>query len=817
MDDMDEIVQEFLVESHENLDQLDQDLVALESQPGSRDLLSSIFRTVHTIKGTSGFLGLDALESVSHVGEGLLSELRDGKRTMTPTITDVLLGLVDTIRAMLASIEAGDGDAAVDATHVREAITSILENGDAPEARSGPEVCSGSEEQSVPARDDAQNAPTESAPASTGSESLPYAATEPVENAVVEPVESAAVPIPEPPLAQTSTEPTAAKIVTSAEVLAPTPAQNPAAIPASAAGRRPAAPSSPEHHEGDDHPTIRSAADSSVRVDVGLLDALMRQVGELVLVRNQIERLIEQDQNIDLQRAGQSLNLISSELQEGVMKTRMQPIDHVWSKMPRVVRDLSKSLGREIHLVMEGRETEVDRSLLEAVKDPLTHLVRNAIDHGIETPDKRVAAGKSPVGTVTLRAYHAGGQVVVEISDDGKGIDPDAVLATGIRRGVVTEEVAPKLSTSEIFDLLFQPGFSTAEKVTNVSGRGVGMDVVRSKVESIGGTVDVDSRLGSGTTWRLRIPLTLAIMPALTVECGSEVFAVAQVNLLELVAIENRDDDAHVEYVGSAPVYRLRGTLLPLVSLAEVLGLEPGTGAAVIAVIQVDEHRFGLIVDRVINTEEIVVKALSGRIKQIGLYSGATVLGDGNVALILDVQAVARRALSNEIGDLIRVRAAAIAAETGPERQEQLLVVAIGDGRRVALPLDAVTRLARMPANKVERVGHREVIQYRGNLLPLVRLDQILGAFTADEPEEMLVVVLRGSHDEQLSVVVAEIVDIVDHDPGARSELDDAGLLGSTVVGDRVTELLDIDSLITSTVPMKMARMGDFDMEMAGV
>lgn len=792
MDDMDEIVQEFLVESHENLDQLDQDLIALESEPGSRDLLSSIFRTVHTIKGTSGFLGLDALESVSHVGEGLLSELRDGKRQMDAPTTDALLSLVDTIRAMLASIEAGEGDAAVDATQTRAMIAAILSSDPA-------------------AAEEPAAAPVEvaEAPVAPAVEVPPVAA---VAQAPEEPVVADTVPVVD----ETPREPVVSQPAPA--VAPPAPVVAPAApvveAPRSAVTPEPATTSS---DRDDTEHTARSAADSSIRVDVGLLDALMRQVGELVLVRNQIERLIELDNNLDLQRAGQSLNLISGELQEGVMKTRMQPIDHIWSKMPRVVRDLSKSLGRETQLVMEGRDTELDRSLLEAVKDPLTHLVRNAVDHGIETPEDRVAAGKNPVGTVTLRAYHAGGQVVVEITDDGKGIDPDIVRATAIRRGVLTEDAARKLSNSEAFDLLFQPGFSTAEKVTNVSGRGVGMDVVRSKVEAIGGTVDVDSRLGVGTTWRLRIPLTLAIMPALTVECGGEVFAVAQINLLELVAIEDRNDDAHVEYVGSAPVYRLRGALLPLVSLADVLGLETGSGAAVIAVIQADEHRFGLIVDRVINTEEIVVKALSGRIKQIGLYSGATVLGDGTVALILDVQAVARRALAGENGDLVRAHVAASAtADMGIGETEQLLIVAIGDGRRVALPLDAVIRLERMSAGRVERVGHREVIQYRGELLPLARLDHVLGAFGAEEPEDMLVVVLRGARGEQLAVVVAQIVDIVEHDPNERSGLDDSGLVGSTVVSERVTELLDIDSLIASSVPAGMVSHEAFEFEMAG-
>lgn len=769
MDDMDEIVQEFLVESHENLDQLDQDLVALESQPGSRALLSSIFRTVHTIKGTSGFLGLTALESVSHAGEGLLSELRDGVRAMDRPTTDVLLRLVDIVRAMLAAIEAGDGDATVDATDVLDTIAAIQAGAAEEPSASGLE----------------SESPTATAPAASSAD-------------------AAAVPGEEAPPS-----------------LAPPASAAPVPAPADVIPDQNAVMEQPV----EETPVSRtSAADSSVRVDVGLLDALMRQVGELVLARNQIERLIEQDPSVDLQRAAQSLNLISGELQEGVMKTRMQPIDHLWSKMPRVVRDLATALGRQVTLVMEGRETELDRSLLEAVKDPLTHLVRNAVDHGIEAADERIAAGKPAVGTVTLRAYHAGGQVVVEISDDGKGIDPDAVAATAVCRGVLTAAAARNLTTSEVYDLLFQPGFSTAQNVTNISGRGVGMDVVRSKVESIGGSVDVDSRLGEGTTWRLRIPLTLAIMPALTVECGGEVFAVAQVNLLELVALQDRDDDAHVEHVGSAPVYRLRGALLPLVSLAEVLRLEPGRGAGVIAVMQVDEQRFGLIVDRVINTEEIVVKSLSGRVKQIGLYSGATVLGDGSVALILDVQAVARRALAGDNGDLVRSQTAASAAGDTATDEEHLLVVGVGDGRRVALPLDAVIRLERMAAERIERVGHREVIQYRGELLPLSRLDQVLGAYGSDDAEEMPVVVVRGARGEQLAVAVAEIVDIVAHDSSARSDLDDVGLLGSTVVDERVTELLDIDSLIASAVPASAgAGLDDsreralLDMEMVGI
>ncbi len=721
MDGMDEIVHEFLVESYENLDQLDQDLVALESAPTSRELLSSIFRTVHTIKGTSGFLGYSNLERVSHTGESLLAELRDGARRMDQATTDVLLALVDTLRAILASIEAGRGDDHdVEPTIAR--IVAVQEGAVPPEPAAVPE-------------------------------SAPSPEPEP-----------AAEPAPEP----------ARKVIGKRRATeapaAPTPAAPVAEQP------------EPEHH--------RNAAESSIRVDVELLDSLMRQVGELVLVRNQFDRLSDRGEDAELARSAQRLSLIATELQEGVMKTRMQPIEHVWNKMPRVVRDLASMLGRKVSLSMLGGETELDRSLLEAVKDPLTHLVRNAVDHGIEAPAERVAAGKPEQGQVTLRAYHAGGQVIVEIADDGHGIDPDAVAASAVNKGLRTEEQVRAMTPQEIYELLFLPGFSTAKAVTNVSGRGVGMDVVRTKIEAIGGSVDVDSQPGAGTTWRLRIPLTLAIMPALTVTCGARTFAIAQTNLLELVAV----DSSQLEYVGTAPVYRLRGALLPLLSLAEVLGMEPQQQAShTIAVLQADEQRFGLLVDRVLNNEEIVVKALSSRIKQIGLYSGATVLGDGDIALILDVQAIARRALIGELGQLVRSSRAPELRTSGTE--QQLLVVAIGEDRRVAIPLADVTRLERMPADRLERVGSREVVQYRGDLLPVARLDRVLGAMSYEQPEELLVIVLT-SGGVTVAVVVGEIVDIVTDDPASRSGLEDTGLTGSTVIKDRVTELLDVGDLL---------------------
>ncbi|MDI6911814.1 chemotaxis protein CheA [Nocardioides sp.] len=731
MEEIDEIVQEFLVESHENLDQLDRDLVALEREPGSRDLLGSIFRTIHTIKGTSGFLAFGSLESVTHVGENLLARLRDGKMSMTPQTTDVLLAMVDKVRELLAVIEDCGTEGDIDVTAVVERITAVLD-GTA-----------------------AQAAPTPIA------ELLPDPEPEDEPQAAVEPE-------PEP---EHEHEPT--------PVAAPAKATEPA----------------------EEVSTRRNVADSSIRVDVELLDALMRLVGELVLTRNQIVRQAGDQDDLDLTRSAQRLNLIATELQEGVMKTRMQPIDHLWSKLPRVVRDLGAACGKTVSLAMVGRETELDRSLLESVKDPLTHLVRNAVDHGLETPEGRVAAGKPAEGVLTLRAYHEGGQVVVEVCDDGAGIDADRIAEKALASGLRTTAQLAQMSPADILQLIFLPGFSTAQAVTNVSGRGVGMDVVKTNIEAIGGTIEVESVVGRGTTCRLRIPLTLAIVPALTVECAGDRYAIPQVSLLELVALDADRAATAVEDVNGASVYRLRGALLPLVRLTDVLGVESdrSDGHVLIAVLQAEGKRFGLVIDRVLSTEEIVVKPLTSRLKSLGTYSGATILGDGRVALILDVQALARRALTAEA---LERGAVGTAAEEQKATSEHLrmLVAGIGGGRRVAIPLSSVTRLENIAASTVEVVGSREVVQYRGAILPLLRLDRHLGAISERAGDD-LVVVVYSAGSRSVAIVVDEIIDIVDEETDVHSDIDDHGLVGSTLIRDRIVEVLDVRAAILAADP----------------
>ncbi|MFC4067247.1 chemotaxis protein CheA [Actinoplanes subglobosus] len=771
MEDLGEIVGEFLMESHENLDQIDRDLVSLEQEPGSRDLISRIFRAIHTIKGTSGFLAFSRLEKLAHAGESLLSRLRDGVQPVTPETITVLLLCIDGVRSILSSIEENGSEAEVD---IESMIVRIKAQMDAP-------------------TDGAASAPAAAAPAA---EAAPAEAPVSVEQEAPAPR-----PTPEPvtdqrqPLGQMLVDAGAAQASDVASALQQQIEGDERKLGTILLDEGKAAPTAVSEALQSQAPK-RSIADSAIRVDVDLLDTLMNMVGELVLARNQLVRGVMEIGDSGLVRSAQRLGMITSELQEGIMKTRMQPIEHIWSKLPRVVRDLSNSLGKQVALVMEGKETELDRSLLEAVKDPLTHLVRNAVDHGIEEPERRIASGKDPEGTLTLRAYHEGGHVAVEVADNGAGLNVERIAQKAVENGLLRPEQIPNMDKRDIMAMVFQPGFSTAAKVTNVSGRGVGMDVVKTNIENIGGAVSVDSTPGEGTVWRLTIPLTLAIIQALTVDCADQRYVVPQVAVLELVFIDG--NTTKVEYASGAPVYRLRGKLLPLVRLDRALGLEVGGDQGVyIMVLQADGRRFGLVVDRVLNTEEVVVKALNTRFKDIGLYAGATILGDGKVGLILDVSSLARRshlAVDSERETVADKRGA---AGGGTER---LLVTAVGE-RRVAIPLDTVTRLEEFPRDRIEHAGSREVVQYRGQILPLVRLSHLLGAYGEELEGDTVSVVVYSEGGKSVALVVDRIVDIAENSTTARRDAEEDGLVGTAVIQQRVTELLDVRRAILAADP----------------
>jgi two-component system, chemotaxis family, sensor kinase CheA len=773
----DEVLKEFLAESRENLDQLDRDFVALEADPGAHERIGAIFRTIHTIKGTAGFLGLSKLETLTHAGESLLSMLREGTLTLDPTITSALLSMVDRVRAMLRHVETVGNEGDERHEDLLGQLTALRERDSAVKSAAPAQPVA-----SAPAAPESTSRTPSRAPAAASTSRAPAAASA-----------SRA-----PAAASTSRAPEAAE--PSRELVA-TPAPKP-----SVRSVRP--PAEPRTQEAAAPVTVAQSPDTTVRVDVGLLDKLMNLVGELVLARNQIVQFGVRLEDPNFVGAAQRLNHVATELQEHVMKTRMQPIGNVWSKLPRVIRDLAVTCGKQVRVEMIGKETELDRTILEAIKDPLTHLVRNAVDHGLEQSDQRAARGKPRTGSLVLRAFHEGGQVNIEISDDGSGLKLDAIRKKAVERNLISQDRASRLSDQELAQLVFMPGFSTAARVTNVSGRGVGMDVVKTNIEKIGGTVDLVSREGLGTTIKIKIPLTLAIVPALIITNADQRYAIPQVNLLELVRLEG--SAGTVERVRGMPVYRLRGRLLPLVFLNEQLKRRVDGGGAVsaqtnIVVLQADDRQFGLVVDEVHDTEEIVVKPLGKELKGISVFAGATIMGDGRVALILDVIGLAQHA-----GAVSRVREqdATDAAQRrgdsagGPPREERqaLLLFGVGADARMALPLSLVARIEEFAMTRLERAGNRSVVQYRGEIMPLIHLSEVLGLGGAEEGSSAHVIVYT-ERDRSVGFVVSRILDVVDDTVRVDKRTAQRGVSGAAVIQGKVTDFLDVEGVIRSQDP----------------
>ncbi len=543
----------------------------------------------------------------------------------------------------------------------------------------------------------------------------------------------------------------------------------------------------------------REIASNTIRVDVALLDKVMNLVGELVLARNQVLQFTDTQEDSTFLSAAQRLNLITTELQEGVMKTRMQPIGNVWSKLPRVVRDLAVGCGKQVEVLMEGADTELDKTIIEAIKDPLTHIVRNSIDHGIEMPKQRVGSGKPAQGHLVLRAFHEGGQVNIEVSDDGRGIDIDKLKAKAIAKGMISVEQAARMGERELLNLAFAPGLSTAEQVSNISGRGVGMDVVKTNIEKIGGTIDLQSARGKGTLLKIKIPLTLAIIPALIVTSGAERFAIPQVSLIELVRCEGEQAIHGIENVHGAAVYRLRGNLLPLVYLNRELKLtsKPDGESVNIVVLQAGDRQFGLVVDEINDTEEIVVKPLSKQLKSVSCFAGATIMGDGRVALILDVLGLAQMThVVSQQHEQTTAQQTNKSGDAGGARESWLLF-RLGSSGRMAIPLSLVSRLEEFSVSQVERFAGHEVIQYRDQIMPLLRLSDALG-YSGSTAGELLPVVVTSRQGQNIGLVVDEILDIAEQSAAVQQIGEAEKLKGAAVIQQRVTDLLDVPALLAA-------------------
>jgi two-component system, chemotaxis family, sensor kinase CheA len=690
---VDDLTKEFIVESQEGLDRMEQCLTELEARPGDAELLGEIFRAVHTIKGTTGFLGFDRLEKLAHAGEHLLGSLRDGRLAVTSDLINGLLRLMDGLRAILALIEETGGEGTRSGDEDGELIAELaMLNGAMPPQEIEPELL----------------------------------------HAVVDTGEMA--------------EPADASLASKV---------------AGALATANAASATNSERAG-------TGNDKTLRIDVDVLNRMMNLVGELVLTRNQ---MLQSDRTAaNFPELARRLDSVTADLRETVMQARMQPVGNLFGKFPRMVRDLARTCGRNVRIEFTGQETGLDKSLLEAIKDPLTHAVRNAVDHGIEAPSVRVLAGKSVEGCVRLKAFQQSGSVVIEVADDGAGIPMERVLEKAIERNLITAEQGAEMSEREVLQLIFLPGFSTAAAVTTVSGRGVGMDVVRANVEKVGGSVEVDSRRGEGTTLRLRVPLTLAIVPSLIVRCGKQYFALPQSALVELVDIPKQEFAQSVQRIGSAELYRLRERLLPMIWLDRLLRFEADSQETshghYMAVLEADGCRYGLVVDELMSPEEIVVKPLSPVLREIGLFSGATVLGNGTLAFILDVGAAAARAGVKPVEE---EDAPAGTVESAIQNQvsESFLIFEDRERERTALPLDMVERIESVSLDRIEYAGGRPMLQYRGELLPLRDEGHVLPDLEAERQtgQEMVATVLicddpiyDGVH--RIGVVVRQVLDV---------------------------------------------------------
>ncbi|MBD2210116.1 chemotaxis protein CheW [Nostoc linckia FACHB-104] len=697
--EIDDDIEAFLVESYENLDQIERDIIELEKESGNGEELARIYRSLHTLKGNCGFLPFPKLEALAHAAESLLSSLRESTLAITPEIVSTLLQTIDSIRQMLSVIAATRKEGDRDYAELIEKIAAL--------------------QQTQPA------------------------ATSP-------------------------------------------------------------APPTIELLDSDLEDLSLTSSESHIRVNVGLLDQVMNLVGELVLARNQVMRLSTKLKDSNLIAACQRLNGITGELQEQVMKTRLQPINSIWQKFPRVVRDLAIASGKQVAVEMVGIDTELDKSIIEAIKDPLTHLIRNCVDHGIEFPAERTAKGKPAVGRLFLKAAYESGKVNLEIGDDGRGLNLERLKARSQQLGLVSATQAAAMSDSEAMNLIFLRGFSTAEQITNLSGRGVGMDIVKDNIEKINGSIEIDSQLGQGTTFKLKIPLTLAIISALIISSGGDFYAIPQGNLQELVRLEMEQGLKNIEIFYDVPVYRLRGELIPLIYLHQILQVSSTNSELLsIAIIQAENYRFGLVVDSIEDIQEIVVKPLGKQLKNVSLFAGATILGDGKVGLIVDVVGLAKQAgVSSTYQQLANATDLNI-----PDDRQTILLFTGPQSARMGIPLAIASRLAEIPPTAVESVANQPVMQYDNQILPLIDLHSIFGIGDrnfddlAMETETLAIIIVSPYPTVSVALVVDHILDIVEEPLTIKGIPSREGILFSTVIQGKITEILDMEAIIRKTNP----------------
>jgi two-component system chemotaxis sensor kinase CheA len=830
----DEILQGFIEESLEHLSDIENDLLAIEEAGENidEDLVNKVFRAAHSIKGGAGFMGLTAIQELSHAAENVLGMIRSKKLVPNPEIINVLLLAADQLQSMIEDVHSSND---VDISSFIEPLNAIAEGNFSKQAAAS-RPAKANPSPPPPVQEQAPEVQTAAEPLVSEPESIALPEEE-AEEFFEEDVEDADNGGDQPSQQFSSSK---ASSISATEVTK----------------------------------IAQSKGETSIRVHVSLLDSLMTLAGELVLSRNQLLQTIASEDFRNAETVGQRIDLITSELQEAIMLTRMQPIGNVFNKFPRVVRDLSKKLKKTIDLTIVGKDVELDKTIIEAINDPLTHLVRNSVDHGIEPPDERKRLGKSETGLVILKAYHEAGQVVIEISDDGKGLDGDALAASAVNKGLLTLEQTQVMSEKEKINLIFLPGFSTAKQVTDVSGRGVGMDVVKTNLDQLGGHVDIISEVGHGTTISIKLPLTLAIIPCQIIMTGGERYAIPQVNLEELLRIPANQVKTRVERVGNAEVVRLRGNLLPLIRLADVLGIErtywdadeetikpdrreqvsdrrgkqspyfrsgsdtqnprqsegdtqqanrsvldrrySASSALNIVVVSTGAMKYGLIVDRLQDSEEIVIKPLGRHLQQCKGYAGATIMGDGRIALILDVSNLARMGNLTSLDGTDRASEVALAAEEAiraKKDKQALLIFRSSESEHFAVPLNQVERIEKIHRSDIEEFGGKRVMQYRGGSLSLICVDDVAMVHPLADNDNLLVIVFNIASS---SVGLLAIGPIDALEIGV--EIDDVtlkqnGIMGSVIIDKHTTMLVDIHEMVQTLFPDWFVDKAVFDVE----
>ena len=846
-----ELLNEFKVEAEEHLSGVEPQLLEMEGADDARreELVHGIFRAVHSVKGASGFFGLDQIQSLSHSMESLLMRVRDGELPFRDEMTDAVLRGLDKLQEMIdalpevvePSIESevetfqrltrGEAEVAPSADEppeeaVAEVVAEEAAKGGSEPRASHPAV---TEQVWKSARAFGQSVFILRIPAAIGADpevleavreallDLGEIVHDEVEAEGGEIVaktvlakELLVAELPLTPECVVASDPDASPLAAPTEESAPAPSDDASAQKPEPELAAPAAPEPPPAAKPESKPGggssksgARPAAreNETIRVNVSLLDKLMDLAGELVLSRNQLLRSLADTAEPATKTILQDLDLITSELQGDIMNTRMQPVGLVFNKFNRIVRDLSKKLGKKARLELSGTEVELDKSILELLSDPLTHLIRNALDHGLEEPEERAAAGKAPEGAVKLRAFHEGGQVHIEIEDDGRGIDPDKMRSIAVERGIHTREEAELISDAEARAIIFAPGFSTAAQVSDVSGRGVGMDVVKTNIAKLGGKIDIDSEVGMGSILRIRLPLTLAIIPSLIVKVADQRYAIPQVNLVELVRVKLSEGSQSIKRVRGAPVLDLRGRLLPLVQLRKVLDLEVAPdgetdGAVLVVVLRIGEAVFGLVVDAVADSEEIVVKPLSRMLEDCGIYAGAAIMGDGHPAMILDAGGLASHVELDLNASNTEIERADTTTSLGTEKR-QLVVFTNAESERFAVDLGRLVRLEKIHPSAIEKIGNDECIQYRGRGLPLARLESRLPVRPLECSDDQLFVLIPRTSGKARGLLAGKIIDTIETTVELERSGDDcAAIAGRSVIDGKLTIVLDTDALL---------------------